>query len=233
MFKIMKMRRRALRRDGPADARPAPDPELQRERIAEARARVQPDPSLAAGLLAEPGGRRRTFRRDPAPSRIAYRWHRLWLTPLFRAVLRVGVPAFAIVFLAGWYLGDQENSDAIFQRMAEIRQSIEERPEFMVQLMAIDGASSELAADIREILPLDFPISSFYIDLKSVRSAVEELSPVASVDVRVRSGGVLQINVTERQPALLWRRRDGYALLDAEGHLISEWRRANSGKVCR
>ena len=40
-------------------------------------------------------------RRDPAPSRWAYRMNRLWLTPLFRAALRVGLPAFLVIFIAG------------------------------------------------------------------------------------------------------------------------------------
>jgi cell division protein FtsQ len=35
-------------------------------------------------------------KRDPAPTKMAYRMERLWLTPVFRALMRVGVPAFAI-----------------------------------------------------------------------------------------------------------------------------------------
>jgi len=35
-------------------------------------------------------------RRDPAPSRLQYRLERVWLKPLYRRVIRVGVPAFLI-----------------------------------------------------------------------------------------------------------------------------------------
>ena len=29
-----------------------------------------------------------SLRRDPAPSRVSYRWQRLWLTPFFRLLMR-------------------------------------------------------------------------------------------------------------------------------------------------
>ena len=46
--------------------------------------------------------------RDPAPSRTAYRIQRLWLTPLFRSLLRTGLPAFALAFGALWLISDVE-----------------------------------------------------------------------------------------------------------------------------
>jgi len=36
---------------------------------------------------------------DPAPSVLSYRMQRLWLTPIFRAFVRVGLPAVSIVGL--------------------------------------------------------------------------------------------------------------------------------------
>ena len=44
--------------------------------------------------------------RDPAPSRLAYRAERLWLTPMFRTALRVGLPVVLALGLAGGYLAD-------------------------------------------------------------------------------------------------------------------------------
>jgi len=41
-------------------------------------------------------------RRDPAPSRWQYRMQRLWLTPLFRMLFRVGLP---LLVVAGTTLG--------------------------------------------------------------------------------------------------------------------------------
>ncbi len=160
-------------------------------------------------------------RRDPAPSRVAYRLNRLWLTPLFRALLRTGLPVFCVLFGAGWYLADQDRRDDLGLAVADLRRSIEERPEFMVKLMAIDGGSAEVAEDIREVLPMDFPISSFDLNLEEMRATVAELDAVASADLRIRPGGVLQIAIKERVPAIVWRGRDGLELLDALGHRVS------------
>lgn len=162
-----------------------------------------------------------TPRRDPAPTRLAYRLHRLWLTPFFRALLRVGVPAFLLVFSAGWYFSDSARREVVTGKVMELRRAIEERPEFMVNLMAIDGASPELADDIREVLPVDFPISSFDLDLGAMRTIVAGLDAVAGADLRIRDGGVLQVTVSERLPAVVWRSRHGLELLDDEGHRVA------------
>ena len=197
---------------------PVPDPGLRAVRFEDDGNDFNPDPGLKKGVAK----RTRAQRRDPAPSKWAYRFQRIWLTPLFRALLRVGIPAFSVVFFVTIYLQDQENSDALILKIAEIRQSIEERPEFLVKLMAIDGASSDLSEDIREIIPIDFPVSSFHIDLAALQDTVEALDAVSSAEVRVRAGGVLEIAVDERKPAVIWRTRRGFDLLDPDGHLVAE-----------
>ena len=163
----------------------------------------------------------RTIPRDPAPSRLAYRAHRLWLTPMVRVFVRLGLPAFVAVTAFGWYFGQAENRDWLMAQIADIRRSVEERPEFMVQAMAIDGASGSIADDIREVVPVDFPISSFDLDLQGMRDRIAELDAVARVDVRVRSGGILQVDVTERVPVAVWRMGRDLELLDAEGHRVA------------
>ncbi len=160
-------------------------------------------------------------RRDPAPSRLAYRLHRLWLTPLFRALLRVGLPIVALALAAGFYLSDQARRENLQAWLAEQRRAFEQRPEFMVRLMAIDGASPGLDADIRAAVPLDFPLSSFDLDLDAIRSAIAEIDAVAAVSVRVRPGGVLQVAVSERKPAVVWRGQEEILLLDGTGHRVT------------
>ncbi|PRX38327.1 cell division protein FtsQ [Meinhardsimonia xiamenensis] len=160
-------------------------------------------------------------RRDPAPSRLSYRLQRLWLTPSFRALVVSGLPAFLVAFTLGNWLSDPATVEAMRARLEELRASIAARPEFAVRMMAIDGASDELAQDIREILPIDFPTSSFDLDLKEMRRAVADLDAVAKVDMRIRRGGVLQVNVTERLPAVLWRDEHTLEALDAEGHRVA------------
>lgn len=160
-------------------------------------------------------------RRDPAPSRASYKMHRLWLTPIFRRLLRVGLPVFLISLSVGWYFGKPENRQALHDKVAEVRRSIEVRPEFMVKLMAIDGASLFVAEGIREINPIDFPISSFDLDLDEMKNKIAELDAVAKVDLRIRSGGILQVQITEREPVVVWRSGESLDLLDENGHRVA------------
>jgi cell division protein FtsQ len=160
-------------------------------------------------------------RMDPAPSRWAWRMQRLMLTPGIRLGLRAGLP-FCITLLAGtWYLSDDTRRGAIEQTVAEARNSIETRPEFMVNLMAVDGAKDELASYIRDILPIDFPVSSFDLDLDVMRAKLTEISAIRSASVRIRPGGILQIDVTPREAVILWRNDDGLALIDETGAYVA------------
>lgn len=160
-------------------------------------------------------------RRDPAPSRVAYRLHRLWLTPFVRALLRTGVPVFVLIFGAGVWLQSEERRLAFADWAEGLRQSIAERPEFTVSLLAIDGASTELADTIRELLPVRFPVSSWELDLAAMRQTVAALDAVASAEVRITRGGVLSVAVVERMPAVIWRSATGIGTLDKDGHKVT------------
>ena len=157
---------------------------------------------------------------DPAPSRWAWRMQRLMLTPGFRLALRAGIP-FSVALLAGTiYLSDQTRQARILQFVADARTSIQERPEFMVKLMAVDGAEGALAAEVRAAVPLEFPLSSFDLDLPAIRKDVAALNGVRRASVRVRPGGVLQIDVVPRVAVAIWRNEDGLALIDEGGALV-------------
>jgi|28_taG_2_1085356.scaffolds.fasta_scaffold00044_69 cell division protein FtsQ len=159
---------------------------------------------------------------DPAPSRLKYRLQRWMLTPGIRFGLRFGLPLCLIGVAAAGFMADEGRRDMVWGTVHSIRASIEERPEFRVNVMAIDGAGTSVAADIREVVPLDFPVSSFDLDLEQIRDLIEGLDPVKTASVRIRPGGILQIDVEERQPALIWRSRDGLALLDETGAHVAE-----------
>ena len=166
-------------------------------------------------------GRALPLRRDPAPSRWAYRMQRLWLTPLFRVTMRVGLPAFVITLAVGLYLSDQARRDAFGQSLTAMRTKVEQRPEFQVGLLSIDGASPELADAVRAKLALQLPKSSFDLDLAAIQGKAELLDAVQSAGVKVRSGGVLQVTITERVPAYVWRTENGLVLVDATGHRVA------------
>ena len=159
--------------------------------------------------------------RDPAPSRLAYRMNRLMLTPRFRTFLRFGLPVLIVVSIGAFWASDADRRLDASDRVAEIKRQIEERPEFMVHMMAVDDVSDTVAADIRSILAMDFPMSSFDLDLDAIRAEVEELDAVASASVQIRGGGILSINASERVPAMVWRNADELTLLDRDGHRVS------------
>ena len=159
--------------------------------------------------------------KDPAPSRLAYKLNRMMLRPWVRRFLRYGLPIMIIAAGVAFWASDQTRRDDAMDRIAEVRRQIEERPEFMVRLMAVERASSNVAADIREILSIDFPVSSFDLDLNGLQEAVEELDAVAEASVRIRSGGGLEFEVEERIPAVIWRAEEALVLLDGTGHPVA------------
>lgn len=156
-------------------------------------------------------------RHDPAPSRLRYRLQRWMLTPGIRLGLRISVPFCVTLALSMAFLSDVQRRDALNLFIAELRDSFQNRPEFLVNLMAIDGAGGHLAEDIREVAAIDFPISSFELDLEHIRKQISGLDPVKSAEVRIRPGGILQVEVIERLPALVWRTREGLEMLDETG----------------
>lgn len=161
------------------------------------------------------------LRRDPAPSRWAYRLNRMWLTPAFRLAVRAGLPLALTAAVAGLWMADAGRRQALFDTYAELRSEFQNRPEFMVNLVSIEGASPLLAEAIRAGLGFELPKSSFGIDLGETRALVETFDAVERADLRIVAGGVLQINVTERLPALVWRAPDGVWLVDAGGHRVA------------
>jgi cell division protein FtsQ len=159
--------------------------------------------------------------RDPAPSRLAYRMNRLMLTPMFRRFLRYGLPVLVIATAGLWWASDETRRQDAADRVAELKRQVEERPEFMVRMMAVEQASAEVASEVRAVLPLDFPVSSFDLDLDELRGRVEEIDAVAAASVRIRQGGVLEIEIEERRPVVVWRTPDALELLDETGHRVA------------
>ncbi|WP_171096840.1 cell division protein FtsQ/DivIB [Ruegeria sp. HKCCD7255] len=154
---------------------------------------------------------------DPAPSRLSYRLQRWLLTRGVRRGLKIGLPIVIVAAGIGGFFASEDRRAEVVSYFADIKTSIQERPEFMVNLMAIDGAGTGLSQDIREVVPLDFPISSWDLDVEHIRDTITGLDPVKSATVRIRPGGILQVDVIERQPVILWRTRQGIELLDETG----------------
>ncbi|MCX7287356.1 MAG: cell division protein FtsQ/DivIB [Rhodobacterales bacterium] len=180
-------------------------------------------PLTARRYANPPGGLagKHAARRDPAPSKWAYRKQRWLLTPYVRAFLRTGLPTLVLVGAASIWIGHEPNRLALLAHLTELRAEFEARPEFRVSLARIEGASPELAEAVRARLGLDLPMSSFDIDLDAARARIETLDAVKQADLRVRSGGVLQVMITERVPVVVWRTDGGLTLVDEDGNRVA------------
>ncbi|MBV1864626.1 MAG: cell division protein FtsQ/DivIB [Rhodobacteraceae bacterium] len=154
--------------------------------------------------------------RDPAPSRIKYRMERLWLTPVYRSLIRTGIPAALVLLVLGGYLKDPDTQARMARSVTQARAMIEDRPEFSVKLMRIQGATDPVATMVRESLTLVFPVSSLRLDLAAVKEKVEQVEAVKTADVFLR-GGILDVEISERLPVLVWRDQGALELLDGEG----------------
>ncbi|PHP29400.1 cell division protein FtsQ/DivIB [Limimaricola cinnabarinus] len=170
--------------------------------------------SLKALLRREP---QYGMRRDPAPTRWGYRYQRLMLTPAFRIGMRFGLPVLLVALIGGVWFGQADNRAAFAAQIDRLKATVQQRPEFMVGTVEIEGAEPALAAAIQSFLPKTMPISSFDLDLPEIRGRIRELTAVADATVRVQPGGTLRIEVTQRVPVAVWRYVDGLRLVDAEG----------------
>ncbi len=159
--------------------------------------------------------------RDPAPSKTAYRMQRLWLIPTVRRALRVGLPTFVIIYLIAAFILAPARQKALIQKYTEISESIKTRPEFTVQSMQIDGASDALIAKINAVVPLQFPVTAFDLDLEDMRAKIAAIDAVKAVSLKIGKSGVLSVKVTERQPVVVWRGPDGLKTLDNTGHAVT------------
>lgn len=163
----------------------------------------------------------RPQRRDPAPSKWSYRLQRMMLTPHVRMFLRTGLPTLVLIGSVVLWLSDDVRRASLVTMLTDLREEFEARPEFRVSLARVEGASDDLAAAVRARLGLALPMSSFDIDLDAVRGRIEALDAVKRADLRVRSGGVLQVVITERVPVAIWRTETGLTLVDDTGHRVA------------
>ena len=155
--------------------------------------------------------------RDPAPSKWRYRYQRMMLTPGVRGLVRIGVPIALITVLSvNWY-SHTENRELLATKWAETKSKFQHRPEFMVSELNVTGAEGLLKDLVTAALPIEFPVSSFDLNLEGMRQHVEALNGVRAARVRVGEAGALHVDVTPRVAVALWRDQDTLRLIDAEG----------------
>jgi cell division protein FtsQ len=139
------------------------------------------------------------------------------LTPGFRATVRIGVPLVLIFTIVGSWYSKPSNRAELSATIAQTRQTFQERPQFMVQGLTITGADEGTMESVVDLVPSDYPVSSFDLDLEGMRAAIEALEPVKSASVRVGQGGTLQVQLNPRVPVALWRDGAILHLIDGDG----------------
>lgn len=161
------------------------------------------------------------LRSDPAPSRAAYRVTRLWLSPFFRFCVRVLIPLAVVIGLAGTWALNSTHRAGVMAWVEDVRGSISERPEFVMRQMIITGAAPDLSREIREKMPVKFPVSWFELDAEELRNVALSFDAVKDATVTLDLGGAVRVDVAERVPAILWRTQGRIELLDDTGHRVA------------
>ncbi len=157
---------------------------------------------------------------DPSPSRTMYRLNRLWLTPMVRHFVRVGLPILLSFGLAiGWVADETRRADLV-AGLSSLRMTLENQPMFQVSEINVESRSPEIAQGVAQMLDITFPISSWQLDLEALRDRAEALDAVDSASLQVRAG-VLEVVIEERMPAMIWRNGGVLDLVDAGGHRVA------------
>ena len=159
---------------------------------------------------------------DPAPSRINYRFQRLWLMRSFRFFIKWISPLFLCTVFIYFCFANEKTLNLFKSYSSDAIDSFVDRPELLIKLISIEDASRPLERIIRDTLPISLPISGFDFNLVDIREVIENLDAVKSADVRVIAGGILKISVLERFPAFVWRNPRGLFLLDKEGAIVGK-----------
>ena len=153
-------------------------------------------------------------------SRVNYRLERLWLTPIIRGLIRYGIPVFLIIIICCAYFSKSDNLDIFKVSWREFRENIKNRPEFLINLIKIDGVNHRISNEIRSVMNLDLPISSYDFDLENIKSKVQLMSIVETANLFI-ADNIINVEILERKPSIIWQNNDNLEILDANGISIS------------
>ena len=153
-------------------------------------------------------------------SRVNYRLERLWLTPIIRGLIRYGIPVFLIIIICCAYFSKSDNLDIFKVSWREFRENIKNRPEFLINLIKIDGVNHRISNEIRSVMNLDLPISSYDFDLENIKSKVQLMNIVETANLFI-ADNIIHVEILEREPSIIWQNNDNLEILDANGISIS------------
>lgn len=163
----------------------------------------------------------RALKRDPAPTKLAYRANRLWRSPRFRRFATVWTPLFACAAALGWAATKEDWRALAVERYEAALVDLNARPEFAIRRIEVAGASAEVEGVIRAILTELVGTSSLEADPEEIRVAVAAIGWVRDAKVRLDAPETLVVTVEERVAAAVWRRSGRLSLVDEAGAVIT------------
>ena len=155
-------------------------------------------------------------------ARWSYRLQRIWLTPVYRALITKGLPTVAFLGMLVVALADAQNRAQLARWSEAAYAAVVDRPEFMVSSVTVSSVAPELDRSIRARLATELPRSSFRLDLAALRDEIEAYDSVAEAALRLGADGALVVTVQERAPVVLWHSGRARELLDIDGHRVAK-----------
>lgn len=174
---------------------------------------IDPDEVRARNPARSRNPARAEPRRGPGPSKLSYRLARAWAKPMVRGAVLVYLPLAALA-LAGWRVAAHDEwRGAIVAEAQELVEGFVSRPEFAVRGVYVIGGGPELKQEVHRVLAVRRGMSSLRLDIEALRRRIESLGAVERAAVRFDSEGTLRVAISERIPAVLFRRLDDVLVL--------------------
>lgn len=160
-------------------------------------------------------------RHDPSPSRMRYRFERLWLKKSVRQVVQFWLPVGLGAWVVFATLGNATVQTTMDSGLTGLRDTVAERPQLQVTMLSMPEASVDLQAQIFAVAGISLPSSALDIDVEQIKAAVEKLDSVETATVMMHSDGLLEIHTVERVPTIVWRDGDTLRLIDTDGNRVA------------
>ncbi|PQM58977.1 MAG: hypothetical protein CML40_09010 [Rhodobacteraceae bacterium] len=164
----------------------------------------------------------RETRIDPAPSRLSYLFHRVWLRKSFRLSILFSLQMSFICLLILSIHWKYDLNLFIKKNIAQLSEYIAFSPAFKVESISIISNNPLVVEKIKNNLAFNFPLSSLDIDVGTIKKQVENINFVQSASVRLTSDGSIEVKVEIRKPVALQRTGQQFFLLDASGAKVDE-----------
>lgn len=126
-----------------------------------------------------------------------------------------------VVWLSAWFVaagGIEKSQQWSSQKILDMSASAG----FRVEKILVEGRENTDAALLKSLIGLEKgdPILNF--DPKKMREDIEKISWVKSVILERRLPDTVYIEITERHPLAIWKKRNERVLIDEDGEILSD-----------